>query len=521
MKKLLCLLAVTFGMTTMLSAQGDSFEGPLGYLTKLQKGKTCRISSARPERSSNSDNYNVAPGETHLLADIQGSGSIRHIWLTFPAAMPKTENSPGMASHDELVIRMYWDGAKEPAVEAPVGDFFACGFGRRMSVNSLPVLVEGGDSYNCFWIMPFYKSARIEIENQSDRPTNLYYYVDYQIDEQHPEKTPYFCAQYRQEFPTASGRDYLILDAEGEGHYVGTVMNIRSRSPEWFGEGDEKFFIDGDKKPTIQGTGTEDYAMHAYGLSAPTSYAYCGAPNEEGKFDQVGWIMNYYRWHIADPVSFTKSLRFEIENVGWISKDELAPGEPEWNAERNDDFSTVAFWYQVGQPKRFTKLPSAAERKLPEIDLIVEGETLIKNARYSDGVEPTLQAGYGFTGNGQVFFPNQLPDNGKDAFIEMDFDLQKAERRQLTLRYTKSFDFGIYDVYFDGELVAENLDMYSPWTKTDELSLGSRDFTPGTHTLRFVCKGRNSASVGSFLGFDSVRLRERWNKKRTAPADLY
>ncbi len=217
--------------------------GPLGDLMTIRPGRSGRISSAAPKRSSNRDNRRILPGKTHLLGEIQGPGTIRHIWLTFPEPAPSWLGKDGNANHSELVLRIYWDGAKEPAVESPLGDFFAAGFGQRAEVNSAPVEVQGGDAYNCYWPMPFYKFARIEIENQSRKPLNSFYYqVDY-VQEPVASGTPYFCAQYRQEFPTRSGRDYRILDAVGRGHYVGTVLSARARSPKWFGEGDEKFYV--------------------------------------------------------------------------------------------------------------------------------------------------------------------------------------------------------------------------------------------------------------------------------------
>ncbi len=151
---------------------------------------------------------------------------------------------------------MYWDGSKRPAVEAPVGDFFANCFGKRSEVISLPVVVEDADSYNCFWNMPFRKSARIEIVNESDKTINLLYYnIDWIKKDRLPANTPYFYAQYRQEYPVRKGKDYVLLDTQGKGHYVGTVLAVRTRSPAWFGEGDEKIYIDGEAKVLHLGYG--------------------------------------------------------------------------------------------------------------------------------------------------------------------------------------------------------------------------------------------------------------------------
>jgi hypothetical protein len=405
-------------------------------------------------------------------------------------------------------------------VETPIGDFFAAGFGQRAEVNSVPIQVEGGDAYNSFWLMPFFKSARIEVENQGKLQSGSFYYqVDYMLEPSLDLETPYFCAQYRQEFPTKSNRDYLILDAEGKGHYVGTVLSGRSRSPEWFGEGDEKFYVDGAETPTLQGTGTEDYALNAWGMGTGT-FPYFGVPILEGDWGMVGWYTTIYRWHIVDVIPFTKSLRVEIEDTGWISEDELAEGAPRGHVERNDDFATVAFWYQVGQPKRFTMLPTAEERKLPNLDLIIEGKQLLETAKTSRGTT-SLQKGYPWTGDGQIFFrASGAVEFLDDASLEVTFPVEKEELRQLTVRMTESYDYGIYRILLDGNVVQDRVDFYNEETKTRELNLGQLCLPVGQHTLRFECLGKRGESRGHFLGLDSVRLRERWNIKRVAPLDV-
>ena len=499
------------------SAMGFGGEGgSLGHLTKIRPGRSARVSSAAPKRSSNWDNRRILPGKTLVLADIQGPGTIQHIWLTFPEPAPSWLGREGNPNHSELVLRMYWDGAKEPAVESPVGDFFAAGFGQRAEVNSAPVAVEGGDAYNCYWPMPFAESARIELENQSEKALGSFYYqIDYVKEESLPPDTPYFCAQYRQEFPVQSGRDYLILDAVGRGHYVGTVLSGRARSPKWFGEGDDKFTIDGEKTPSLWGTGTEDYVCNAWGMGIGT-FPYFGVPILEGEWDMVGWYTTVYRWHIPDPVRFTKSLRVEIEDAGWISKDELKEGANEGFVERNDDFATVAFWYQVGQPKRFTTLPPAKDRKLPNLDVITEGHQMLKSAK-SGQCELHLQKGYDWTGDGQLFVDN---NRGAGAWVEFSFPVEKEELRQLTLRMTYSYDFGIYRILLDGQEVRGPTDFYSATVKVKELNLGQRRLSAGKHTLRLEYTGKSGQSRGSKLGIDSVRLRQRWLVKREAPKDL-
>jgi hypothetical protein len=498
-------------------AVATAASGPLGHLVTVRPGRSGRVSSAAPERSSNRDNRHIPPGGKHVLAEIKGPATITHIWLTFPVPEPSWLGRQGNANHSELVLRMYWDGADQPAVESPLGDFFAAGFGQRAEVNSAPIQVEGGDAYSSYWPMPFFKSARIEIENQSAKPLNSFYYqVDYLAETSLPADMPYFCAQYRQEFPAESGRDYLILDADGRGHYVGTVLSGRSRSPEWFGEGDEKFYIDGETRPSIQGTGTEDYVLNAWGMGVGT-YPYFGVPILEGEWGMVGWRTTVYRWHLVDPVRFTKSLRFEIENAGWISEDELAEGVHRGFVERNDDLATVAFWYQIGQPKRFTTLPPAKDRVLPNLDIVIEGRELLKSAKTSEQGSLALQEGYLWTGDGQLLFNN---DRGKGEWLEFAFPVEKEELRQLTLRVTRSYDFGIYRILLDGEEVRGREDFFSAETRIDELDLGQRRLAPGEHRIRLECVGVRPGSQGTKLGIDSVRLRERWDVKRKAPRDL-
>lgn len=498
----------------------------LGDLTRAVDGRSGRVSSAAPEAWSNRDNLSVPPGETRTLADIRGPGMITHLWLTFSEARPNWISAEGSADPSQIVLRMYWDGAAQPAVESPLGDFFAAGFGQRVEVNSVPVQVQEGDAYNCFWQMPFHKRALVTLTNESDKRVNAFYYhVDYVQVKSLPRDTAYFCAQYRQEFPQKSDGDYLIADIKGKGHYVGTVISVRSRSPEWFGEGDDKFYVDGEAHPSIWGTGTEDYLLSAWGLSKCT-FPYFGVPLIEGQWGDVGWEITAYRWHIADPVRFTKSLRVEIEHTGWMSADETSTGKIEGHVTREDDMATVAFWYQVGQPKRFTTLPPAAERVPPNLDIIYEGTALLAHASSSPG-EMTIQKGYDWTGAGQLFFvpregapaiTGEAPASGsvvqEPVWLETRFNVEKEELRRLILRTTHSYDYGVIRVLLDGSPVLDRLDLYSAQIEVHDHSLGDRTLSKGEHMLRMECVGQNSASTGRRLGVDSIRLRQRWLRKR-------
>ncbi|MGE5609382.1 MAG: glycoside hydrolase family 172 protein, partial [Bacillota bacterium] len=474
------LMFVALGLSTFASAQD-----PLSGLYRPREGRSMRVTSTAklpdgsPNPDSNADNFRVAPGKTHVIADLKGPGIIRHIWMTFLGPEPQPWAPKGAANHREMLLRIYWDGREQPDVEAPVGDFFAAGFGKRMEVRSLPVQVEGGAGYNCFWPMPFAKSARIEVVNDSDKEIALLYYnVDWQKMDSLPPDTLYFCAQYRQEYPVQKGRDYLVLDTEGRGHYVGTVLSIRSRSPEWFGEGDEKITLDDDKSPSIWGTGTEDYFLCAWGLRK-CSFPYFGVPFTES-WGALGGHTCAYRWHIADPIVFQKRIRVALEHYGWISVDENPQGKRDsWN-EREDDYASVAFWYQLGPSKRFATVPPAAQRMLPELDIVVPGSTLTDAKHHGDG-DAIVQTGELWTGNAQLLYQ---PPQAKNAWLEIPFEVKTKEPRRLVLKLTTSFDFGIYQASLNGVKLGRPINLYSAETDVAEFPLLDFWPDPGHYVLR-------------------------------------
>lgn len=500
--------------------------GVLEDLAKPQEGRSMRATStmrvgevrrggeqklnpnAEPrgdlDEASNWDNFRVGPGQTHVMLDAKGPGVITHIWLTFLGPEPQGWAKDGSANHQEMLLRMYWDGNPRPAVETPVGDFFANCFGERREVISLPVIVEDADSYNCFWRMPFRKSARIEIVNQSEKPISLLYYNIDWIKKKHvPKETPYFYAQYRQEYPVVQGKDYLVLETQGKGHYVGTVLAVRTRSPAWFGEGDEKIYIDGERKASIWGTGTEDYFLSAWGLKT-TSTPYFGVPY----FDQwgiVGGHTSAYRWHLNDPIVFNTGIKVTFEHFGWISPDENPQYKStSWN-ERQDDYASVAFWYQTGQPTFEARAPHARERKLPSLDPIIA---------YARDF-----TGEGFHGDGPAA-PQQLelypgpqalyrPASTNNAWFEIPFTVTNKVPFRLLAVASKSYDFGQFQAYLNGMKVGSPFDLYSPKLGSEEVHLLDFWPEPGTYRLRLVCTGKNQQSSGYYCGIESVRLRAR------------
>ncbi len=443
---------------------------------------------------SNWDNYNVPAGGKHVLLDEKGPGVITHIWITFLGPEPQNWAPKGSADHQEIMLRMYWDGDDRPAVEAPLGDFFANSFGRRAEVISLPVVVEDADSYNCFWRMPFRKSARIEVENQSDKPLSLLYFnIDWIKLDDLPKDAPYFYAQYRQEYPVEKGQDYLLLETEGKGHYVGTVLAARFRSPAWYGEGDEKIYIDGEAKPSIWGTGTEDYFLSAWGLQK-ASTPYFGVPY----FDQrgIGGHTSAYRWHVADPMPFDKSIKVTIEHMGWMSQDE----NPEYKAtswnEREDDYSSVAFWYQTGRPTFAARAPGCGRAQAP-LTRPGDGKGRGRGDEDQDRRRGRVQAA-----ERSVRRPGdrgQAQGGETGGWIEIPFEVKAKEPLHLVLMGTAADDGGRWQASLDGVKLGRPLDFYGaePADRMFELL----DFwpEPGTYTLRLKCVGKNAAERGRGL----------------------
>lgn len=288
----------------------------------------------------------INPGETFEIADIQGPGAIQHIWMT-PTGVWRSS-----------IIRIYWDDEVNPSVECPVGDFFACGLNEYAPVNSLAVCVNPGSAFNCYWPMPFRKKCRITMTNIADDKMVLYYQVDYTLT-QVPEDEAYFHAQFRRVNPLPFKEDYTIVDGiKGKGHFVGTYMTWGVNNAGWWGEGEIKFFMDGDKEfPTICGTGTEDYFCGSYDFENQVTHEYeefstpyCGLPQviRPDTLYKSQMRFGMYRWHIADPIRFEEDLRVTIQALGWRKDRRYLPLQ--------DDISSVAFWYQTLPAAQFPKL---------------------------------------------------------------------------------------------------------------------------------------------------------------------
>ena len=301
-----------------------------------------------------SPSVSIPAGEVFELADIDGSGIIKHIWIT--------DNCP---RNRMLVIRMYWDGSDTPSVEVPLGDFFAAAEHQSYAqLTSLPVCVNPKRAFNCYWDMPFYKKCRITIENLYQECVTVYYQIDYVLGEV-PEGHGYFHAQFRRVNPLPYKECYTILDnVKGNGHYVGTYMFWGVNNNGWWGEGEIKFFLDGDKEyPTICGTGTEDYFCGSWNFDIGGKYQeFCTPYSGMSKVIRPDGLYNsqqrfsLYRWHITDPIYFKKDIKVTIQALGWRNGGRYLPLQ--------DDISSVAFWYQDNICKTFPAFPTVDELEI-------------------------------------------------------------------------------------------------------------------------------------------------------------
>ncbi len=312
----------------------------------------------------------IKAGDTVTLAQITGPGVIEHIWMT---VTDKVSDRNRYVLRD-LVLRMYWDEEETPSVECPLGDFFCCGFGVSYLVNSIPVVVNPTRGFNCYFPMPFQRAAKITIENQCDEDIGAFFYqIDYCLKEEPIQDAGYFHALWKRQRITEKGEDYVILDkVRGKGHYVGTYMALTTLERYWYGEGEVKFYLDGDEQyPTICGTGTEDYfggawsfATQEKGRTVENTYCtpFLGYPyyshhdtfihNDYHNDDQMPQ-RSFYRWHIMDPVLFQEDLKVTIQQIG-VSHGGLF--------ERQDDVATVAYWYQSEPHTAFDRLLERKER---------------------------------------------------------------------------------------------------------------------------------------------------------------
>jgi len=291
-----------------------------------------RASSTDPN-GRNGDARRIDPGQTLTLMDVQGDGRITHVWFTI--------DSPSPEHLRELVLRMTWDDATRPAVECPIGDFFAQGHGKYVEFQSAPVVVGARNALNCYWPMPFKKHAVVTVSNEGEQRVNSFYFnIDYRTGERSQPDARYFHTQYRTYFPAPLGKPLTICETTGAGHFVGTFISVMANSDGWWGEGNDYWYVDGSEKPVISGTGSEDYFCGAWDFGKSFWNPYFGVPyydNPSKGGEKRGILNTCYRWHIQDPVPFKKSLLFTLEH-----------GRSGWDEDRKplrNHYTTVGFYY--------------------------------------------------------------------------------------------------------------------------------------------------------------------------------
>lgn len=335
--------------TRSISPENFTGEKGKGGMATLETGNAANAARDLGQGWKVNPYIRIEAGQTFTLAEINEPGCIQHIWMT-PTGTWRYS-----------ILRIYWDDEKEPSVECPVGDFFGMGWGEYAHLNSLAVCVNPGSAFNCYWQMPFRKKCRITMENLDEKPMTLYYQIDYCVTNV-PDDAAYFHAQFRRISPNIYKQPYIIVDGiKGKGQYVGTYMAWQVNNNGWWGEGEIKFFMDGDKEfPTICGTGTEDYFCGSYNFDRNGQYtefstAYAGLAQvirPDGTYN-ANQRFGLYRWHITDPIRFEKDLKVTIQDLGWRSGGRYLP--------QKSDIASVAYWYQAEPHNPFPKLMSKDE----------------------------------------------------------------------------------------------------------------------------------------------------------------
>ena len=432
--------------------------------------------------------------ETAVLMDVGGPGIIQHIWMV-----------EGL--NRGVVIRFYWDGEETPSVEAPVPEFFAVGHGKFAPVNSLAVVVNPANALNCFWPMPFRTHARITLSNETASDVELVAYQITYVETEVPSAAGTFHAQYRRALGTQRN-PYVILDGvKGRGRYVGTFLAWTQMEKGWFGEGEIKFYLDGDEQfPTICGTGTEDYFQGSYGFSQLFTTAYSGTvlPASESAEPPSFWSL--YRWHIQDPINFAENLRVTIQDLGW--------GTDGKYKKLGDDIASVAYWYQAEPHAPFPQLPALAERlreaKRPPVKIAgaheCESLEIVDRTRGIVAGAQDLQAvGHGWSGDAQLFVQARKVGD----FVEIAIPAKEPGPRKVVLHATRASDYGILRFTVNGKTAKASFDGYAEKpTPTGPINLGVHKPKNGKFILRAEVIGTNLASTGAhyFFGLDAVLL---------------
>jgi len=512
----------------LLAAESGAPDPFAGEPYRLRPARTGRVSSW-DRTGGNRDFISFGPGETKELLSLDGPGALTHLYMS-PAAPPSFLRAG--------VLRIFWDDERLPSVEVPMGDFFCAGECNPRLFASHYVVVNHGSGtigYNAYFPMPFRKHARVTLENTGkDRIAAFWYHLEYErYDQPLPTDAAYFHAQWRRENPTrvrkagpgavpanrvnqtiwaatnTTGADnYVILEAQGAGQLVGLYLTCHNLAGGWWGEGDDMIFIDGEGwPPSYHGTGTEEI----FGGGACPNREYAGpytgfvAIQEQGATTWRGQN-SMYRWFVHEPVRFRKSIRWTIEH-GHANNFE-------------NDYSSVAYWYQTEPHQPFPPLPEdrmpsggfSSTPSAPAIPGLIEAEALIEKARQSGGETVTVSPGAPYSRGEVALF--RAREAG--AWIAFRVPVQASGRVQISGRFARASDLGRYRLLVDNQPLGDPVDFYngeggSPPTHvipTDEIVFGALELSAGEHELKFECLGKNELSTGHFLAADGFRLKQ-------------
>ncbi len=506
MKSMPLVLFMLISGAALAQGPGNDSPGSLG-LARLENYSALRSTSGNRYVLSNEDSKRILPGETLVIADLPGPGMVSHIWFTGGG---NEFSSPRL-----LRLRAYYDGKKTPSVDSPLGDFFGVGNGYQVDLDSSMIRNTSlGRARNSYWPMPFRKSCKITVTNEGSRIKSLYYHVDWRKYASLPDDIGYFHAYYRQEHPAVPGRHYAFLNIRGKGKYVGTVLSILQTQVSWFGEGDDLFYVDGATHPQIVGTGSEDYFNEAWGLRESCG-PWTGSPVAEG--ERVGSRLSGYRWHVPDPIPFTKSIWAGIEHYGWTYNSDGTPRTA--FEERDDYFSSVAFWYQEGVNEGLPE-PPYGEARLPL------GNAL--EIRVANSIKDvTAEKGRPFVERGVEWGKDllSLEAQGVGARINIPVDVPDTGRYELIAEIAQAPNYGNYkalvdnqptnldtrkpastEIPFPGPLIYHN---YQPEVYLAvQRPLGWFRFEKGRHTVSLICTGKDEASAGYDIGVLDVVLEK-------------
>jgi len=486
--RLRVLAAAVLAAPLFALAQGAPFSSPLSSLAEPRQGRAMHEGSW-DRQGRNNDSIPVRPGETVTILNYEGAGCVHRFWVTIS---PRTN----VSILSQVILRMYWDGDAYPSVECPIGAFFGVGFGEQKDYTSLP-LNENSGGYNCYWPMPFHKSARWTLTNGSDTPLESFYYnIDFIALDSLPAATRHFHAQFRRENPTTPGRNYMILETAGEGQYVGTALFMTGLTMSFL-EGNEMVYIDGDARPTLEGTGTEDYFCSGWYFDRGVySAPYHGVIIKDEKRPRI----SAYRWHVEDAIPFSKSIRFTIEH----GAEDTAPA----------DYSSVAYYYLAGP----SPMPPALPADLLPSHWEAPDRLAIVGAVEAEDLQPTAKATSGgiwahdmpqsedgtIWSNGNVlsWYPSQ-----DGAELTLQIPVASEGLFHLVARMVTGPDEGTVQLILAGKPVGGPLDLYSPKTAPKEVSLGTLTLKSGTLPLVLKLVGKNTASSARVVGIDAFILR--------------